>query len=518
MMLEQYAWLIPLLPLLAAISIGIRVLGNRDQDEAGEPVTSRIALTATALSLLLLLALDLQALLGHTPRQVFFASWLSSGAYRVDISFTLDGLGLSLATLFALLCLTAMRFSVDYMHRETGFHRFFLFLSLFSGAMLLITLAGNAVMVFIGWELAGISSYLLIAYAYERPTATTNATRAFVTNRIGDGGFILSIAFCFLWLGSVEWPAIAGGQHQLDTLHSGLVLSGFLLAAMAKSAQIPFAGWIAGALEGPTPSSAIFYGAVMVHAGVYLLIRLEPLLVQVPAMMILLVFFGLLTALYGWLSSLVQSDAKSALMFSTTAQTGLMFVECGLGWFDLAAWHLAAHAILRAYQFLHAPALLHLTRKATRPAPAWLLKHPRLFNAALQRFWLDPISDWLLVRPTRALSQDIRDFDQKVVNRIVGLPTGTTALSSLSQYEKGKTGLAATDSDIGTGSGAAGHALEWFAVRLQWFEEHLVLKGSGEGLMGAIRLIGKYAMLIEQLLSQPRYLLLLIMATFVVII
>ena len=517
-MLERMVWLIPLLPMLAALWIGIGVITGWNRGETGERPTARVSLTASLLSLLLLLIFDLRALLDSTPGQLVVADWLTSGSYNVSISFTLDGLGLAMATLVALLCLVTIRFSVDYMHRESGFQRFFLILNLFSSAMLLIVMAGNAVLAFIGWELAGISSYLLIAYAYDRPTATGNATRAFVTNRIGDGGFIIGIAFSFLWLGGVEWPTILDAEHRLETLYAGLIMSGFLLAAMAKSALLPFSGWIARALEGPTPSSAVFYGAVMVHAGVYLVIRLEPLLSQVPVIMVFMLIIGLATALYGWLSGLTQSDAKSSLMFSTTAQVGLMFAECGLGWFELAAWHLAAHAIVRAYQFLHAPALLHLTQKAARPVPGWLTRHPRLYNAALQRFWLDPVSDWLLVRPTRSLAHDVVDFDQKVVKRMVGLPTGASALSSLAQYERRTDSQVGTDSDIGTGSGMAGRMLEWLANKLHWFEEHMVLKGGGEGLQEIIERVGKYALLIEFLLSQPRYLLLLVMATFVVII
>lgn len=517
-MLENLSWLIPLLPLLAALWICVGVAAGWNRGEAGERLTANAVLWAAAMALLLLLALDLQALLTGAPGQVVFASWMRSGGREALLSFTLDGLGLSMATLVSLLCLVTIHFSIDYMHREGGFQRFFMVLSLFTSAMLLIFMAGNAVLLFVGWELAGVSSYLLIAYAYERPTATVNATRAFVTNRIGDGGFVLSIAFCFLWFGSVEWPALFDGVNDMETLRVGLLLSGFLLAALAKSAQLPFAGWIARALEGPTPSSAVFYGAVMVHAGVYLTIRLEPLLLQAPVMMALLVILGGVTALYSWLAGLAQSDAKSGLMFATTAQVGLMFVECGLGWFDLAAWHLAAHAVLRAYQFLHAPSLLQLAAEPQRPVPRWLAKRPRLFNAALQRFWLDPVSDWLLLRPTRALARDVRDFDEKVVNRMVGLPTGASSLSSLAQYEEHGQRPAVQDSDIVTGSGIAGRILEWIASKLHWFEEQLVLKGSGEGLKDAIERLGRYALLIERLLSQPRYLLLLIMATFVVII
>ena len=194
-MFEQIAWLIPLLPLLAALWIGINLVAGRNLGEAGERPSAWIVFGATLGSLLLLLILDLRALFQGAPGQLVFSSWLSSGSYQVLISFTLDSFALAMATLVALLCLITIRFSIDYLHREQGFQRFFMILSLFSSAMLLIVMAGNAALVFVGWELAGVSSYLLIAYAYDRPTATGNATRAFVTNRIGDAGFVLGIAF-----------------------------------------------------------------------------------------------------------------------------------------------------------------------------------------------------------------------------------------------------------------------------------------------------------------------------------
>jgi NADH:ubiquinone oxidoreductase subunit 5 (subunit L)/multisubunit Na+/H+ antiporter MnhA subunit len=391
-------------------------------------------------------------------------------------------------------------------------------MALFNGAMLLIVTAGNAVLTFVGWELAGVSSYLLIGYAFERPTAVDNATRAFVTNRIGDAGFVLGIALAFFWLGTVEWPAINEGSAQLETLTAEFIALGFLLAALVKSAQVPFASWIGRALEGPTPSSAIFYGAVMVHAGVYLVIRLEPLFLQAPPLMVALILVGLVTALYGYLSGLAQTDVKSSLMFSTTTQVGLMFLACGLGWFTLAAWYLGAHALWRTYQFLNAPALMYLASRPARPAAPWLRKRPRLYTAAIQRFWLDPFADWLLVNPTRSLARDVEEFDEKVVNRIVGLPAPASALSSLAAWEARKDGALGIDGDFGSASGIAGRLMEWIARILHWFEEHLVLKGGGEGLHNAIQKIGGYATRVEELLSQPRYLLLLIMATFVVII
>jgi len=414
----KLVWLIPLLPLLAATAIGIGYITGLNRGEAGEKQTRRIAVGAAALSLLLVLLVDGFALLEGVPGQLQFGTWLHSGEYVIKLSFTLDALGLSMTTLVALLSVLTLRT-----------------LSLFMAAMLLIVMAGNALLAFVGWELAGVSSYLLINYAFDRTTASVNATRAFVTNRIGDAGFIIAIALSLFWVNSVEWPAVLSCTTTLEKLQVGLMAAAFLLAALVKSAQVPFSPWITRALEGPTPSSAIFYGALMVHAGAYLVIRLEPLFEQVPVLMLALVLFGGGTAMYGFLVGLVQTDVKSGLIFSTLGQVGLIFLECGLGWFTFAAWHLAAHAAWRAYQFLSAPALMHFMGRPNRPVPRWLAHKRWLYTASLQRFWLDNLADWLLVRPTRALAQDTQAFDQQVVNRLVGLPGSASAVSSLAQWE-----------------------------------------------------------------------------------
>ncbi len=494
--------LVPLLPLLAALWIAIGYIFGDNRGEAGEKQTSRIALIASGLSLLLILAIDVVSLnYGMAPGQVVLGEWLAVGDYQVNISFTLDTLGLMMTTLVALIAFLTLRFSVNYMHREAGFQRFFMVMSLFSAAMLLIVSAGNALLMFIGWELAGVSSYLLIAYVFERPTATTNATRAFVTNRIGDAGFILALFLAVSWFGGVEWPSLLSGSGELESLGAALLAGAFLIAALAKSAQFPFVPWIGRALEGPTPSSAIFYGSLMVHAGVYLLLRLQPLFEQVPTLAPLLVLLGTLSALYGWLGAQVQSDVKSGLMFATTAQVGLMFVEIGLGWYELAGWHLMAHASWRALQFLSAPSMLMLAEKPAKPVPAWLRRRRWLYHATLQRFWIDDLSDGLLLRPTNELAREVERFDAAVVNRVAG-----------------HVDVTAQRSDVGTGRGIVGRGMEWLASRLEWLEENFILRSGGEGLIGLIARIGKQAQLIEKLLEQPRYLWLMIMATFVVII
>ncbi len=508
-LLIQFAWLIPLLPLLAAAAIGLIVLFGRSSGDAAEPLTSRLASGAVALALLHLLALDLIALNQAAPGQVHAGNWFSSGSFAVPLSFTLDALSLPIATLVAAIAFLTLRFSVNYMHREAGFHRFFLAMSLFSAGMLLIVLAGNAVLTFAGWELAGVSSFLLIGYAYERPTATGNALRAFVTNRIGDAGFILGITLAAVWLGTVEWSGITA-PGRLETMTAGLLALGFVIAALAKSAQVPFSPWLGRALEGPTPSSAIFYGALMVHAGVYLTLRLEPLLIQAPAVMNLIAFIGLVTALYGYFSGLTQTDVKNTLIFATTTQVGLMFLECGLGLFTLAAWHLGLHATWRAYQLLASPSYMHLIGQPARPAPNWLTGCQRLYTAALQRFWLEGLGDWLLVKPTQGLARDMRDLDDRVVSRLVGMP------------EEARAGLAASDThnghdEIVRGRGLAGAMLEWTADRFYDFERRLVMQEGDSRISRTLAFLGSYLLSVESLLERPRYLLLLIMATFVVI-
>ncbi|MGD8932011.1 MAG: proton-conducting transporter membrane subunit, partial [Chromatiales bacterium] len=498
---------------------GLTYLFANNRGEAGERQTAEIALAAGLLTLLLILLVDLQSLRqGAAPGQLRVGEWLSSGQLSIQLSFTLDSLGLVMTTLVAAIALATLRFSVNYLHRESGFQRFFMILSLFTSAMLLIVMGGNPALVFIGWELAGVSSYLLIGYAVERNTAANNATRAFVTNRIGDAGFVLGLFMAFAWVGNLEWPVLLASATALPTLASGLLGLGFLLAALAKSALVPFSPWIARSLEGPTPSSAVFYGSLMVHAGVYLVIRLQPVYEQVPLLMVLLVMFGLLTALYGYLVGLVQTDVKSTLMFSTTAQVGLMFVECGLGLFALATSHLVLHAIWRAYQFLSAPGHMHLMSRPTRPVPTWLAKRNWLYSAALNRFWLDLLGDWLLTRPTRALARETQSFDEQVIVPLVGLPAQTNAVTSLAEWEAQKRGFSRlAEGDVGQGVGIAGRLMETVARLLHWFEEHLVLKGGGEGLANLIQRIGGQLVKVEELLSHPRYLWLFIMLTFVVI-
>ena len=518
----DWLWLIPALPLLAVVMIALGYISGWNRGERGERYTARVAVWMASIALLWLLVIDIQALLaGSAPGYINFAHWFSSGSLSIELGFMLDSLGLVMATLVAFLSTITLRFSVNYMHREAGFQRFFMILSLYMAAMLIIMMAGSALLAFVGWELAGVSSYLLIAYAFNRDTSTANATRVFITNRIGDVGFIIAIVLAFLWTGGLSWQGILDSAPQLDSLYAGLLAASFMLAAMVKSAQVPFAPWISRALEGPTPSSTIFYGALTVHAGVYLLLRLQPLFEVAPEIMLALTVIGIMTMLYGFFGQLVQTDAKSILIFSTTTQVGLMFFFCGMGWFTLALWYLCAHATWRVYQFLSAPAMMHLMGRPARPVPALFKRWRWLYIASLQRFWLEGLADWLLVKPTISLARDTRYFDQQVVNRMMGLQGSSSSVSSLAQweeYQSDKTGRVVGDTgDIGRGRGMLGRLMEWVASILYWFEEHLVLSGGDNRLKNMFQQIGNVLIRIDELLSQPRYLLLWIMVTLVVI-
>jgi NADH:ubiquinone oxidoreductase subunit 5 (subunit L)/multisubunit Na+/H+ antiporter MnhA subunit len=500
----RLVWLVPLLPLLAAAAIGAGLLLRRFNGDAGEPLIAAIAGAAALAALLLLLAFDLAALSGAVSEPLIFGEWLRIGAIPVRLSFVLDAYSLPAATLVALITWLALRFSTTYLHRESGFPRFFLGMCLFLAGMLLIVLAGNAVLTFVGWELAGISSWLLIGYNWERPLATGNALFVFLTNRVGDAGFMLGIGLAAWSAGTVEWAWLAG-DGSMATVTARLLAAGFVLAALVKSAQLPFTPWIARALEGPTPSSAVFYGSLMVHAGVYLLCRLQGLLLQVPDLLALLAVVGLATALYGGLCALVQSDVKSALIFSVVAQVGLMFFCCGLGLFWLAAAYSGLHAAWRAYQFLLAPAYMHLVRRPARPLPRWLAARHWWYTAALQRFWIEALANSLLTRPTLALGRDVRALDERFIDPLLGAPRDDDRVL----------GADASDELI-RGHGLAGRALFVFADRLQRLESRLLLRGDG-ALSRFLRRTVAYADAIESLLEQPRYLMLMVMATLVVI-
>lgn len=497
----DWVWLVPLLPLLAAALTGIRVLLGRTAGDAGEPPTARLAEAAALGALLLLLAIDLSVIWHGWPGSRVVATWFAAAHWQGRVSFLLDALSLPVATLAALTGWLVVRFSAPYLHREPGFHRYFIVLGLFLAGIQALLLAGNGLLLFLGWEICGVASFLLIGYAWQRPQATGNALFAFVTNRAGDAGLLFALGLAAFWVGSFEWQDLFAARLPLVDLR--VLALGFVVAALVKSAQLPFTPWIARALEGPTPSSAIFYGALLVHAGVFLMLRLDPWLQQLPDVRGGLLLIGALSALYAWLCGLVQSDVKSALIYATVFQVGLMFVAIGLGWTTLATAHLCLHAAWRTWQFLLAPSWLTLTRERPPAPPRWLAANRWLYGAALQRFWLDQLGLALLAEPTKAIARDVRALEANFIDRAIGEPGRGRPVDP---------GRALVRAD-----GLPGRLLAAAAGLLQRFENRLLLRGRGGIGERLLREAGHWLRVLEELLEQPRYLMMAVMVTFVVI-
>ena len=518
--MDALAALVPLMPLLAAIILGIGQLFGFIKGEASESFTALVATWTLSLSSLLALSLLVADFLHLNSGSFALGLWLDSDTLKIDFSFITTGFSVKLAALFSLLLLVIGRFSVNYMHREAGFHRFFFILCLFASAMMLLILSGNALATFMGWEIAGLCSYLLIAYAYDRPVAAANATRVFVTNRIGDASFILGIGLSYAWVESLSWADINAAIADLSKGEAAAIGLCFTVAALAKSAQLPFTPWLARALEGPTPSSAAFYGAVMIHAGVYLIILLEPLISKQPLVMGILIFSGLTTALYGYLGGLTQTDVKSSFAFAKSGQLGLMFLECGLGFWQLASWHLCAHAIVRCYMVLTAPSFMHNVKDVPiKPVSPFLANKRWLFVASLQRFWVEQITDWALVKPTRQLARDLSYFDDNVVDRFMGIPASAiNAASSLAQLEERmlSAGLENSDARFEVGTGLIATVTDRLTNLLHWFEDRLILQGIGKDAIHIGRTIGHIANKFETQMLRPRYLVLLVFITLLV--
>lgn len=518
--MDSLVILIPLLPFIAALILGLGILFGCLHGKEREGISSGIALWAVTMSGILSLTLYVADELGMNRGSFNLGTWLQSDTLQISINFLTHGIGPRISALFGIILVIVLRFSINYLHKEAGFHRFFFVLTLFSGAMHWLVLSGNAVTTFMGWEIAGLCSYLLIAYMHDRPVAAANATRVFVTSRIGDAAFVIGIGLSYAFAGSVDWTKLNSLAEHLSPGEAAGIAISFAVAAFVKSAQLPFTPWLLRALEGPTPSSAVFYGAVMVHAGVFLVCLLQPLFEVSPFAMGLLMVIGLTTAVHGYLLGLTQTDIKTSLITATSVQLGLMFFECGLGFWRLAEWHLYAHVIIRTYQLLSAPSLLHnlhgIPIKTVSPV---LIKRYWLYTASLQRFWLDSLTDCLLVRPIGRLSHDLRYFDDTIIDPILGSPAPViNAISSLAQYEEQKIEERPDDApeQFVQGSGLAGKVAEWTSALIHGLENRFMLRGNGKSASAFGRRVGRSANRFEAYILRPRYLVLFVFITLLV--
>ena len=346
-------------PALGAALVGAMALGA---ERPRERAVVRVATTTLTLSLVCVLVGWCRWLAaGLEPVDVALGHWFRAGDYGFELAFLVDGASAPFALLASVLLLATCRFSAKYLHREAGFARFFVLTLVFGAGVQLLALAGSLDLLFAGWELVGVTSVLLVAFFHERRGPVRAAVRVLVTYRLCDVGLLFASVLIHQTHHTTVFEALrsAASAHPAQVAAPATAVGlALLLASMGKSAQLPVGDWLPRAMEGPTASSAVFYGGLSVHAGVFLLVRTAPLYRDSAVACGAIILIGAVTAVIATLSGQVSPDAKSSLAYATIAQVSLMFVECGLGLTRLAIVHLSAHAILRYYQFLRTPSVL----------------------------------------------------------------------------------------------------------------------------------------------------------------
>ena len=291
--------------------------------------------------------------------------WIPAGNFQVDVNFAVDALT---AVMLIVVCTVGMLvhvYSIGYMAHAPGRWRFFAYLNFFMFSMLLLVLADNFLLLFVAWELVGLSSYLLIGFWYRRRSAALAAKKAFIVNRVGDLGFSLGIMAIWTTVGTLNFPEVfqklpamyMGGQIQTWQM-AGIALLIFC-GAVGKSAQFPLHVWLPDAMEGPTPVSALIHAATMVNAGVYLVARTGTLFSYVPGAMVVVAAIGIFTAILAATIAFTQTDIKRVLAYSTLSQLGYMFAALGVGAYAAAIFHLLAHGFFKGLLFLDSGSVIH---------------------------------------------------------------------------------------------------------------------------------------------------------------
>jgi len=347
---------IVLLP-LAGFAV-LLVAGRR----LGEPASGRLATVMVALSFvatcIAFAGLAMHSS-GHRSFELGVYTWMPVAGFHVRFEFLVDPLSLTMATFVTGISALIHLYSIGYMRGDPRFPQFFLYLNLFVFSMLVLVLSGNLLFTFLGWEGVGVCSYFLVAFWFERDSAATAGKKAFVMNRVGDFGFLLAMFLIFSKVGSLNYLKI---DHAVASLPVGTVSAIALLlflGAVGKSAQIPLYPWLADAMEGPTPVSALIHAATMVTAGVYLMCRAAPLLQRAPDAATTVAIVGVATAFVAGTIASTQSDIKKVLAYSTVSQLGYMMLGVGVGAYIAAIFLMITHAFYKALLFLGAGSVIH---------------------------------------------------------------------------------------------------------------------------------------------------------------
>jgi NADH-quinone oxidoreductase subunit L len=351
-------------PASLVAAIGLSMLFGRPMSERGVARLTQLLVSTGFLAAAALLVMMLSA--GQVRYTLELGRWVDLPAehFHFTIKFLFDRLSIPFVILTLALCGTIGAFASRYLHRDEGYMRFFLLYAIFLLGMVVSAVAGTIETLFLGWELVGLSSALLVAFFQNRINPVANGLRVWTIYRFADGAFLLAALVLHhltgggdldLMMGEAPWPE---SVCPISPLHALIVGTLLLVAAAGKSALVPFSGWLPRAMEGPTPSSAIFYGALSVHLGAYLLLRVGPMLDRSITLQVMVIGLGAITAIYAAIAVGVQTDVKSALAFASLLQVSIIVVEIGLGFRYLALIHIIGHASMRTLQLLRAPSML----------------------------------------------------------------------------------------------------------------------------------------------------------------
>ena len=351
--MTNLVWLVPVLPLLGFAIIGL--MGRRLPETAAGWLGSATVLGSFLVTLMVF----------FEQREVEAATivpvldWFEVGRVKVGFSFLVD----HLSTLFMLI-ITGVGFlihvySTGYMHADAGYRRFFAYLNLFVFFMLLLVMADNFLLTFVGWEGVGLCSYLLIGFWFDNTAYNDAARKAFIMNRIGDLAFIFGVVMIYMNYGALDYATVFANPAAATPAAIGVITLLLFVGCTGKSAQIPLYTWLPDAMAGPTPVSALIHAATMVTAGIYLIARSSAMFALAPDTMEIIAWVGLATSLLGAVIGIYQTDIKKVLAYSTVSQLGLMFLGLGVGAFAPAVFHVTTHAFFKALLFLGAGSVIH---------------------------------------------------------------------------------------------------------------------------------------------------------------
>ncbi|HEX6167096.1 MAG TPA: NADH-quinone oxidoreductase subunit L [Acidimicrobiales bacterium] len=353
----EIVWLVPALPLagfLVLLALGRRI---------GEPGAGWLA-TAACGGSFLATAVVYAGMLGEEGEGRTFVQtlfeWIPVGDLQVDVGFLADPLSITMALFITGVGTLIHLYSIGYMHGDRDFSKFFVYMNLFVFSMLLLVLGSNMLITFIGWEGVGLCSYLLISFWFTDDANASAGKKAFITNRIGDWGFLVAIFLAFASLGTVDYAEVAEGAGGLAAVTATAIGLLLFVGAVGKSAQIPLYLWLPDAMVGPTPVSALIHAATMVTGGVFLMTRVNPILAAgydwAPDV---IAWVGVVTAFVAATIAVAQKDIKKVLAYSTISQLGYMFLAVGVGAYVAAIFHMVTHAFFKALLFLGAGSVIH---------------------------------------------------------------------------------------------------------------------------------------------------------------